>query len=450
METRRISNRESRDREGRRMRTRVGPSWMAEPFLLALLIVLFSFGSRAATLSEGTLTLDALVDEALKNSPEIQVLEARARAAGYRIPLARSLPDPMFMFGYQNEGFRRLTIGKEPNAQGMFGASQMFYFPGKRDLKGEMATRDAESIAAEYRGTMLKVTSRVKEGFFDLFLAYKILDILGQRTDIFTMIEDAAAARYSGGMGSQQEVVMAQTEKYMLLEKEEMQKQKIQALQGIINSLVGREVNLPLGRPEPPPSLPYALGMEDLLDHMKTHSPELAAKQKMVESAEAKVKMAKKEYYPDVTLNAGYYPRTEGFLDMWSLTATVNIPLYFRSKQRQAVFEADTNVVQAKRELAATEFMISSAVRENYSMMRTAEKLMALYREGLIPKTEQDIQLALSGYVTGKTEALTVITRLRNLIDAELLYWMQYTEREKAMARLHAITGTVDDKGGQR
>ncbi len=38
--------------------------------------------------------LDGLVDEALKNSPEIQASQARIEAARLRIPQVKSLPDP--------------------------------------------------------------------------------------------------------------------------------------------------------------------------------------------------------------------------------------------------------------------------------------------------------------------------------------------------------------------
>ena len=170
-------------------------------------------------------------------------------AAKYRIPQAGSLPDPMFMFGYQNEGFRRLTIGEEPKAMGMFGLSQMFFFPGKRSLKEEMAKWDAESTAAMYNAAKLRLAARIKEIYYDLYLAHKTIDILKDRTDLFSRVEDAATARYASGMGSQQEVVMAQTEKYMLLEREEMQKQKIDAVKGMLNSTIGRPVASPLGRP---------------------------------------------------------------------------------------------------------------------------------------------------------------------------------------------------------
>ena len=75
-----------------------------------------------------------------------------------------------------------------------------------------------------YSAAKLRLAARIKELYYDLFLAHKTIDILKERTDLFSRVEDAATARYASGMGSQQEVVMAQTEKYMLLEKEEMQK----------------------------------------------------------------------------------------------------------------------------------------------------------------------------------------------------------------------------------
>jgi hypothetical protein len=74
-------------------------------------------------------------------------------------------------------------------------------------------------------------------------------------------------------------------------------------------------------------------------------------------------------------------------------------------------------------------------------MVQTGTKLLSLYREGIAPKIRQDFQLALSGYATGKIEAITAISRLKALLDTELLYWVQYVEREKAIARLEALTG---------
>jgi hypothetical protein len=71
---------------------------------------------------------------------------------------------------------------------------------------------------------------------------------------------------------------------------------------------------------------------------------------------------------------------------------------------------------------------------------------MALYREGLIPKAHQGYELALAGYVTGKVEAITAITRLKSLIDYEFSYWRQFAERQKATARLEGLAAITEDE----
>lgn len=394
------------------------------------------------------LRLQDLIQEALKKSPEILASEARAQAARHRVPQAGSLPDPMFMFGYQNEGWERYTFGKEPDAQWMFSASQMFPFPGKRSLKKEMARQDAQGVSILHESVKLKTIARIRELYFDLFLAHKTIDLIRERTVLFSRIEDAALVRYSSGMGMQQEVLMAQTEKYMLLEKEEMQKQKVQSLEAMLNAAVGRDVTAPLGRPAEQTFSLQIKSLEELLTKAYDHSPEIRIKQRMVAAAEARVKMTEKEYYPDFTLAANYFTRGGGqFTDMWSLTTTINIPLYYRTKQRQAVLEAEALRAEAMRELEAARLMTASSIRDAYSMYATSERLMDLYKNGLMPKTNQDFESALAGYSAGKTEAITVINRLKTLIDLETLYWVQVTEHEKASARFEAMTGMVETGG---
>ena len=171
----------------------------------------------------------------------------------------------------------------------------------------------------------------------------------------------------------------------------------------------------------------------------------------MLEAADTKILMARKEYYPDFNINAGYFNRSGDFKDMWSATATINIPLYYKTKQEPAVLEAKASLVQAKQELEAAKLMISAAIKDNFSMLRSSEKLMDLYRNGFIPKNTQDVELALTGYATGRTEAIVVISRLKTLLDYEILYWGQFVEREKAIARLHAITeGLASAPGGEK
>jgi outer membrane protein TolC len=415
------------------------------PVLLIVVYCSAFFAVGAASAEE--LNLRDLVNEALKNSPEILAAQYRVSASRYRIPQAESLPDPMVMFGYQNEGWNRYSFGEMQMSWWMFSASQMFPFPGKLSLKGEMASKDSEGLQASYESVRLKVVTKVRELYYDLFLAYKNIDLIKDRASLFSRIEDAAVARYSSGMGLQQEVLMAQTEKYMLREKEEMQRQKIQSLDAMLNSTLGRGVDAPMGRPSEPSMNAYVRGMNELLKMAYEQSPEVRAKERMVASTEVKVRMAEKEYYPDFTVTANVMKRRGEFDDMWSLTTAMNIPLFYRTKQRQAVNEAKVSLAEARSELEATKLMLSSSMRDNFSMMKSAERLMELYKDGLIPKTYQDFESALAGYAAGKAEAITVISRLKALLEFETLYWGQFVEREKAASRLSALAGIVETGG---
>jgi outer membrane protein TolC len=129
---------------------------------------------------------------------------------------------------------------------------------------------------------------------------------------------------------------------------------------------------------------------------------------------------------------------------MWNLTVTMNIPIFYKTKQREALLEAEASLLEAKRNLDAARLMTASALRDNHAMLKSAENLMALYRNGLIPKAYQGFELALAGYVTGKIEAITAISRLKALIEYELLYWRQFADRKKAAARLDGLAAITD------
>lgn len=409
---------------------------------LCLLLFTVCYLLSAGNAFAEELKLQPLIDEALENNHELISSGLKFSTSKYKIPQAGSLPDPMLTFGYQNEGYDRFNYGKSPDAQWIYSASQTFLFPGKLSLKEEMAARDSESLKALYESTKLAIIARIKELYYDLFLTYKNIDLIQDKTALFSRIEDAAVARYSSGKAPQQEVLMAQTEKYMLLEKEEMLKQKLQVIEAMLNTAVGRDVNSPLARPGEPAHTSYGYNIDALIKMSHINSPLIKSREKMIASAKAKVNLAEKEYYPDFTIAGSVFERRGEFKDMWSLTTTINIPIFYRTKQRMAVLEARSSLSGAEHELEAVKLMLSSNIRENYSMIKTAEKLTDLYRNGLIPKANQDFELAISGYVTGKVEAITVITRLKSLIDYELLYWVQFIEREKAVARLEAITAS--------
>jgi outer membrane protein, heavy metal efflux system len=414
-------------------------------FIIIFAAIFFLLGSYA--FSQETRLVD-LIDEAMKNNPDLLASQAKIEAAGYRIPQSKALPDPMLMVGYQNEGLTRYTYGEEQGAQWMFGASQEFPFPGKLALKGSMAESDLESLKAMDKYLRAKITDRVTELYLDLFLVYKTTGLLKDKDMIFLRIEDMALARYSTGKAMQEEVLMAQTEKYMLLEKEQMLRQKIQSIEAMLRAAIGRKDSSPMEKPVEPAYQVYPFTSDEAVKIALNNSSDIKSKNKMLEAAGYKVAMAEKEYYPDFTVNTQYSKRAGPFMDMYSATVTMNIPIFRKTKLEPAVNEAKASVAQAEQELESTRLMIVSAVQDNVSMVRSSEKLMELYKNGFIPKNTQTLDSAFAGYSTGATEVLTLVSLSKTLLDYEISYWEQFTERAKAIARLEAITETAAPASG--
>lgn len=393
---------------------------------------------------EPPLRLADLMDEARKNNPEILAAQARARAALERIPQAGALPDPMLSVGYENEGFKKYTYGESPDAKWMFGASQTFPFPGKRPLRQETSTFEARSADASARAVRLKVFSGLGEAYYDLFLVYKDLDLISERRPLIEKIEKVALSRYASGTGSLEEAIMAQTQRYMLAEKQEMATWKKEVLESTVNRYVGRQADSPLARPVELPPTPYGPSREELIASAPERSPDLLALKNDITASEKRLQTARKEAWPDLTLGATYTDRSSAYEDMWALSASFTLPLFYNRKQKAMASEASWNLDTARQEFEASRVAVSSDIRGNYAMMLSAGRLMDLYQNGLIPKARQDIDAAMARYAAGKLDANAVLAKLASSFEYELQYWQQYVEREKAITRLNAVSGIME------
>lgn len=72
---------------------------------------------------------------------------------------------------------------------------------------------------------------------------------------------------------------------------------------------------------------------------------------------------------------------------------------------------------------------------------RTAERLMNLYKDGIIPQSKLSLESAISGYQVGAVDFLTLIDSMTSLFSFELEYENQLTEYQKALARIEEFSG---------
>lgn len=428
--------------------------------LLAAVLLLQGLLPGPARAADAVLT--GLIEEALRNNPELHAAESRVDSGKHRVPQAGALPDPSLSAGYTNEGLQKYTYGNSYDSVWTYGISQTVPFPGKLVQKSKVASKDVEVLQTQLWALRLQTVAKVKELYYELFLAYRTVALLEERIRLFEQVEKTALARYSAGMGDQRDAVMAQTEKYMLVERVEMARQRLQIAEGQFNAQLGRDVLTPVAVPAEPSRAPYKESLEALLAKASFDAPDTRTSQKRLEKAQTKVEAAKQEFFPDVTLSAGYSSKgykaaqspiatgdqasgpagqSERWVDMWSGAVSVTIPLYFWTKQAEGLKESRADLSEARRDLESIKNMTAAAIRENFVMIKTSERIADLYTAGTIPKTRQDFELALAGYSGGKGDISGVIARLKTLLDSEVQYWTQVTDKQKAVARLEGLTG---------
>jgi len=392
------------------------------------------------------LALNELIDQALKNNPDIRAAEARAAAADEKISQEASLADPMFSAGYQNEGFKKYTYGDSQYAWWMFSLSQTFPFPGKRGLQREAAQYEASSARAAIESMRRDVVGRVSQAYYDLVLATKELDIIQARERLAERLEDAALARYAAGTGMQEDVIMAQAEKYMLMENQAMAKARRDSAEAMLKRETGSQDMNPLPRPAIDPPTPFPYTMDELVQRALAGAPELSERREMISASEKRLARARKEAWPDITIMPQYFRLGDGMEDMWALTASIPLPLFYKGKQGAAITESSWNLTGAQKELEAMRLRITSEIRDNFAMIASSQRIMELYRSALIPKARQNIDAALALFASGRINASQALATLKAPYDYELSLWQQQVQREKAIARIKVYTGDMEAK----
>lgn len=386
--------------------------------------------------------LKDLLAEALNNNPEVVAAQKRYEASRQRPSQVSSLPDPMFSPGYNSSGrpWPGAGLGTEVTSNIGVMISQEIPFPGKRKLAGDMAVKESEAEWQQYQQTKLSVVSRIKQAYYRRAYAFAAVDVLTKNLDLLRKFLKITEARYAVGKAAQQDIFKAQTQISILETKRVQLEREKRARAAEINSLVNRAPGSPLDRPDDLRVMDLPAGLQELYLSARENSPMLKRDEKMIQRAEVAVNMARKEYYPDFTLNGGYY-NMGGMSPMYMFRADFKIPLYYFRKQRAAVTEQSQTLAQSRKTYEATNQGLHYRIQDDYSMAETASQLVKLYEQAVIPQARLALESSLSSYETGSVDFLTVFMNYTTVVEYQMNYYDELQNFYLALARLEEMTG---------
>ncbi|MDB5108823.1 MAG: outer rane efflux protein [Candidatus Binatus sp.] len=391
----------------------------------------------------GSDRLRALVNEALSHSPV--VLAARSHwQAQTKVPIqASTLPDPQVSLQHFTVGSARPFSGYESSDfyYTGIGVSQDIPGPGKLRLQKSTAEKDADYAKHRYEAVKREVEEKVKETYFELFYHVKTLAILDRNQDELRQILKIAETRYRVGQGLQQDLIKAQLQTTQILKEHAMHHQEEDREQLELKRLLGRNMDSRNVETGDVKVSQLQLDSSQIEQLAGSGSPTLAADRAMLARSAEALKLAHQGYWPDFTVGYSYEKTGPGFRDYYMLNLGAKVPLYFWRKQKPAIEQAALEAESAREQTQATQLQVFSDAEGSLVAMRTSERIMSVYRDGLIPQAETSQASAMAAYRVGKVDFQTLLSSVVDLQNLRQEYYRSLADHEIAIARIQQAIG---------
>ncbi len=393
--------------------------------------------------------LRELVDEVLARSPEIARARQRAAAAAARAPQVKALPDPE----------ATLTVFVQPpetrvGPQRLQAAvAQRFPWFGKLALRERAALYAAAESRAQVEAVRLRLLTAARRLAYELAFLTERAAIVAEEREHLLRHEEVARARYSAGMGLQQEVLKIQAD----VTRSETRQVEIEARRrsvlASLNALRDRpaELEVPaVGLPRPRPDVPP---IDDLRRQALRRRPELAAIRAEIGRREVLVDLAGKELYPDLRVGLGYTvvgrredapgrlnPPPDDGDDVLALTVGANLPVWKRRIEaglEEALKEQSAAEEGLRQTLAEIEGRIGDAAARAPLLFQQ----WRLFETVLLAQAEEALRSSEAAYTTGKLNALDLLDAEHVLFEVRTAAARTRADHAVATAELEGATG---------
>jgi cobalt-zinc-cadmium efflux system outer membrane protein len=390
--------------------------------------------------SSRVLTLEEVVSEALAKNPGVQSAVHSVEALRHRIPQAKSLPDPEVSVGWMGNLTPFSVQEGDPSSYRGIGVMQSIPYPGKLKLRGQIAAKDVDAAQWDYEAVGRRIVADVKAAYYDYFFYDKALQITRKDKDLLQKLSSISEARYRVGKGMQQDVLRSQVEITLLLQRITVLEQQRGTAQARLNTFMARDPGSPL----PPAASVEPAALNEKLDALYAlaakNDTSLQREQQMVEKNRLATQLAHKDYLPDFGV-AYMYQQRPMLPDMNGMTFTVNVPVFYKTKQREEVRQATEEVISAERSRDNRKNELQFELKEEYLAAEASKQLLDLFSKAVVPQSSLALESSMSAYEVGNVDFLTVLSNFSTILNYEVDYYRELANYQTALARMESLAG---------
>ena len=302
--------------------------------------------------------------------------------------------------------------------------TQPFQFPGKKSLAANIADTNAEALLAQSESSYLQLGAQLSTLYYNTLASQKQLQVLRESVVRLEMIKNVAKARYANNAAAYVEYLNAQVAQSAAQADQFNLDRQLQVGLNNINTLVGRHSREKLIlRGDARRAMTGVPTLVELEDYAESSHPALKSSALQLEAARKGVDLAKKAYLPDFqVIGSSYTPRgpfsaNNGAL-FYQFELDLVIPLYFFTKEKYGVEQAQRNAAAAEAGNISNRQQIVLAVNSAYAAYEQAKNQAQFLKERQVPQADAAYKVGLIQYSNngqGFNDLLTAQTQLRSL-----------------------------------
>jgi outer membrane protein TolC len=410
-------------------------------------------GSPLATYSQTTLSesLHSYISFALQNSAELRAAYDRYYAALQKAPQVSALPDPKLSYGY----FIRSVETRVGPQRHRTGISQSLPWFGTLSLKGSQATASAKAELYRFLTKKNKLVFELSKTYAEIAYLYSAIEIMKSNIDLVNSWDEILHERYRSNVGAHSDLVRTQVElgklEDRLAEVRDMLLPTKVAFNALLNRQAGEAISLDSTLLADASGREAAALARAISDQMISSSnPELLMHDALIEAGNHGIQLARKKYYPDLTLGLDYVATgdrdgaSDGGKDALMTVVSLSLPLNW-DKYDAGFNEASLNRKSLEAIKKNRLYTLQAEFARAQFTLRDSERRIALYNETLIPKVEEAITTSFTAYQNGQAPFLGILDAERDLLDFGLLLSRARADRLIAIATLHQLSGGYSD-----
>ncbi|MEW6682528.1 MAG: TolC family protein [Nitrospirota bacterium] len=394
---------------------------------------------RAAHETSRAVTVEAAVETALRQNPELKAREEERETAQGALRQTRAYPNPELDLALETDRF----FAGDGEGRRSIGITQTIVTVGKRRQRQDNARLGVTVVEQTIDNAKRQLIAEVEEAFYRLLFTQERVKFAREQADLASRLVVLSEGRFREGFAPEMDVTLAKVDYHTRLQEAVGLGQELVEARSALNTLMGQAADEPVAAHGTLRAAPLFMKKNSTpQEEALGRRPDLRALTVELERATGEVALVRAERVPDLALSLDVTEErtvfdAPGLSDrdrLWGAKLSIPLPLFDR--KRGELMAAQSRLRQAESERAALRVRIAQEVHVAFARIASAEERLQHFERDVVPLAQNNLDLTRQAYEQGLAGILQILEAQRRFAEAQVGYLGAQYEHHVALVAL--------------